>query len=241
MKKFKILFMWLGVFVCLSLLNVTYITNHKQKELAISYVSGYTIFIDPGHGGKDNGASFEDVLEDEINLNIAKKVYELLLDLEAKVLISRVSDYDLSDLYATNHKVQDLNKRIKYMKENNADLFVSIHLNSYSNSNVSGAQVFYKNDLQESEDFAKVMQKNLNQLNKKDKVAKKGDYYLLNNSSSINGIIVECGFLSNSEERNKLTQDSYQNDIANHIKDGIVEYLELKNSFQLSNSSNNFQ
>ena len=205
------------------------IVHQQKKDLSISAVSGYTIFVDPGHGGKDNGASFNDVLEDEINLSIATKVYELLLDLGARTLISRVDDYDLSDVYAKNHKIQDLNKRIKYMQENQADLFVSIHLNSFSNENVSGAQVFYKKQVTASEEFAILMQQTLNTINKKEKKPKVGDYYLLNYSGDINGIMVECGFLSNTEERNKLITEEYQNQIANLIKEGIVAYLETKN------------
>jgi len=115
------------------------------------------------------------------------------------------------------------------MHENKVDLFVSIHLNSYPNEAVSGAQVFFKNHLKESEEFAISMQNVLNQLNKKDKKPKMGDYYILNNSKKINGIIVECGFLSNTQERNKLTTETYQNKIANLIQQGMIEYLSTKN------------
>ena len=109
MKK-NTFFLFLTIlFACFSLVNTTLIVHQQKKDLSISAVSGYTIFVDPGHGGKDNGASFNDVLEDEINLSIATKVYELLLDLGARTLISRVDDYDLSDVYAKNHKIQDLN------------------------------------------------------------------------------------------------------------------------------------
>ena len=154
MKKSNFFLFLTLIFSCFSIFNTTIIIKNKRKDQMISAVSGYTIFIDPGHGGKDNGASFNDVLEDEINLSIATKVYEMLIDLGARTLISRVDDYDLSDVYAKNHKIQDLKKRIAYMKENQADLFVSIHLNSFSNSDVSGAQVFYKKNVPSSEEFA---------------------------------------------------------------------------------------
>ena len=229
MKRNHFFILLIGLFLCLCAGNMVYIKTLKVKEQTISAIAGYTIFIDPGHGGKDNGTSFNDVLEDEINLNIATKLFESLIDLGAKALIARTGDYDLSDVYAKNHKVQDLNKRIQYMHENKVDLFVSIHLNSYPNEAVSGAQVFFKNHLKESEEFAISMQNDLNQLNKKDKKPKMGDYYILNNSKKINGIIVECGFLSNTQERNKLTTETYQNKIANLIQQGMIEYLSTKN------------
>ena len=229
MKKSKFFLFLTLIFSCFSIFNTTIIIKNKRKDQMISAVSGYTIFIDPGHGGKDNGASFNDVLEDEINLSIATKVYEMLIDLGARTLISRVDDYDLGDAYAKNHKIQDLKKRIAYMKENQADLFVSIHLNSFSNSDVSGAQVFYKKNVPSSEEFALVMQQTFNSINKKEKKPKVGDYYLLNNSGDLNGVMVECGFLSNTEERNQLITDAYQEKIASLIKDGILAYLEAKN------------
>ena len=115
------------------------------------------------------------------------------------------------------------------MKQNTAHLFVSIHLNSFSNSDVSGAQVFYKKNVPSSEEFALVMQQTFNSINKKEKKPKVGDYYLLNNSGDLNGVMVECGFLSNTEERNQLITDAYQEKIASLIKDGILAYLEAKN------------
>lgn len=227
MKKYTLFFIPV-FFFCLSVMNLTLITAENKKAQIISAVSGYTIFIDPGHGGKDNGTSYNTVVEDEINLSIANKIYERLLEDQARVLISRVADYDLSDVYAKNHKIQDLNKRIEYMKNCHADVFVSIHLNAYRDENVSGAQVFYKSNLEESKKFASIMQKNLNQLNEKEKKPKTGDYYLFKNTGKINGIIIECGFLSNSLERKKLTSEKYQKKVAECIHEGIISYFETK-------------
>ena len=53
---------------------------------------------------------------------------------------------------------------------------------------------------------------------------KKGDYYILNNSS-VPGVLVECGFLSNNEERKKLTSDLYQRKVAKHLKKGVIDYF----------------
>lgn len=228
MKKNR--FAYCVLVLCLLLMiNFSFILGYgykKEKSIAATNViREFTIYIDPGHGGKDNGTSFNDIVEDEINLKIALKIYEDLLTQGYIVLISRTDDYDLSDMYAKNHKIQDLNKRIQYIKENKVDIFVSIHLNSYGSETVSGAQVFYKKNIESSKNFAILMQEELNKYNKKDKKPKIGDYYLFNNTGDINGILVECGFLSNSEERSKLVTDKYQSQLAKSISGCLVSYL----------------
>lgn len=205
-------------------------TLKKESVKVANILNNYTIFIDPGHGGKDNGTCYNEIAEDEINLNIASMIYESLINDGAYAFITRTGDYDLSDMYATNHKIMDLNKRISYILDNEADLYVSIHLNAYSDCDVSGAQVFYRKDLENSKNFATIMQEKLNKINKKDKKPKTGDYYLLNNTEDITGIIVECGFLSNPEERKQLTTIKYQKELSEIICDGIIEYLASLNS-----------
>lgn len=219
---------WIILLVVLMLfLPLTMLGKKEHLQYANHLLNQYTIFIDPGHGGKDNGASFNQIAEDEINLDIASLIYEQLLNYGAYAFLTRTGDYDLSDMYAKNHKLMDLNKRIRYITENKTDLFISIHLNSFSDCNVSGAQVFYKKNLDKSYDLAQVMQEKLNQLNKRDKKAKVGDFYLLNYTGEINGIMIECGFLSNPEERKQLVSASYQKRLSQLICEGILQYLSM--------------
>ena len=188
-------------------------------------IFGKTIYVDAGHGGKDNGTSFDGVLEDEINLKITGFVIQYLIDLGGYVLTTRTGDYDLSQIYDKNKKRNDLINRVKKINESKADLFVSIHLNSYPSSSVKGAQVFSQNN-QKSKELAKSIQDKLNLLIDKDKKVKNGDYYILNKTSRV-GVLIECGFLSNQEERELLMLESYQQKIARRIVEGIVDYFKI--------------
>ena len=203
-----------------------FLTSCHYLHVQTSNFSSYIIFIDPGHGGKDNGTSYNDIFEDELNLKLSTILYEKLLNDNIISYISRVSDYDLSSQYAKNHKIEDLNKRIEYIESLNTTLFVSLHLNYYPNSNVNGLQVFYQKHNLESEKLAEIIQNKLNIENKKDKKHKVGDYYLLNNCKK-NGVLIEYGFLSSEYDRNKILKDSYLNYLANMIKESIYEYLNL--------------
>lgn len=222
MIKNKNIFIILMVLcLCITIMfSIIIVKATTYKESLI----GQTIYVDAGHGGKDNGASFEGVLEDEINLKIAGYVIENLMDLGAYVLTSRTSDYDLSNIYDKNKKKNDLINRVRQINDSKVDIFVSIHLNSYSSSNVSGAQVFYQKT-DSSKLLAQTLQENLNTLNtSKDRKIKFGDYYILN-KSHITGVIVECGFLSNAADRTNLTKPSYQQKVAGKITKGIIQYF----------------
>ena len=210
----------------LLIIIVLFLTGCNYYNIQVSNFSSYIIFIDPGHEGKDNGTSYNDIFEDELNLKLSTILYEKLLNDNIISYISRVSDYDLSSQYAKNHKIEDLNKRIKYIESLNTTLFVSLHLNYYPNSNVNGLQVFYQKHNLESEKLAEIIQNKLNVENLKDKKHKIGDYYLLNNCKK-NGVLIEYGFLSSEYDRNKILKDSYLNYLANLIKESIYEYLNL--------------
>lgn len=198
--------------------------NYQMVSKSSGPLFGKVIFIDAGHGGKDDGAHYNNVLEDEVNLQISKLLYEELFNDGAIVLTSRVGDYDLADLYANNRKMSDLKKRATMINEGNVDLFVSVHLNAFHNSNVSGAQVFYRRNDKNSFDLSASLQEQLNELNKKNKVSKNGDYFLLE-STTAPGVIVECGFLSNLEESKKLKEVAYQKKVVSLIKKGIEIYF----------------
>ena len=213
--------------ICLFILiNVAFVTivakiNNYNKEQ--SNLIGKIIYIDPGHGGKDNGASVENVLEDNINLKISGYLMELLIDSNSQVLITRTGDYDLASLYQKNRKREDLKNRVGYINNSKPNIFISIHLNTYSSSNVKGGQAFYqKND--NSKLLATYIQNEFNELSSLNKKVKFGDYYILNNTKPV-GVLLECGFLSNKEERLNLNEESYQRKIANKVYKGIIKYF----------------
>ena len=98
----------------------------SYKEKVVNNIFNSVIFIDPGHGGKDNGTSFEDVLEDEINLKISHMLYEMILNEGGICYLTRVSDYDLSDMYSKNHKLDDLKRRVEIINSFNTTFVIPI-------------------------------------------------------------------------------------------------------------------
>lgn len=215
-----------AIILIVSICLITVFTTIKvvaYKSLQ-TCLNGRIVYIDAGHGGKDNGASVDGVMEDAINMEISKYLYEELIKTGAYVLVSRTSDYDLASMYQKNRKREDLNNRVKYINKSKPDVFISIHLNTYPSSDVVGAQVFHQGN-NKSELLAQSIQENLNSLTTKERKIKNGDYFILNNTTPV-GVIVECGFLSNSAEREKLNDSEYQQKIAINIKQGIVDYFE---------------
>ena len=202
------------------IISITIIQKVKGTNLELI---GKVIYIDPGHGGMDPGCVYKDIYEKNINLSISLKLKEKLEQSGAIVYLTRDSNVDLS-INTFNHKKSDLNNRIKAINKSKADVFVSIHLNSYSSSTWYGVQLFYNDKNRLNERFAKIMQENIKELNGDRKYKKNNDLYLLKNIQ-IPGILVEVGFLSNANERYMLQTDKYQNKVANALHNGIVEYL----------------
>lgn len=141
----------------------------------------------------------------------------------ANVILTRDGDYDLSSPKANYRKKSDFDNRIKLINESNADLYLSIHLNYLSDSNYYGPQVFY---LKENKLLAENIQKNLNEFTKTDREIKEipKDTYMYNKLKT-NGVLIECGFLSNKKERELLKEKDYQINIAKIITKGIIEYF----------------
>lgn len=186
------------------------------------------IVIDAGHGGDDPGKiGINGALEKDINLRIAKKVAGYLEMEGIQVVMTRTDGEGLYDSEAQNKKVQDMKRRIVLIEETAPIITVSIHQNSYPEEYVKGAQVFYYKDSADSCAAAEIMQKSLiKRLDPENKREAKANasYYLLKKTSSP-VIIVECGFLSNSEEAEKLNDDTYQEKVAWAVYMGIMQYI----------------
>ena len=188
----------------------------------------YTIVIDAGHGGRDDGCSGTlDTKESVLNLAIAKKLKTYMEDIGFKVVMTRSDSNGLYDANASNYKQSDMEKRVDIIKKANADMVISIHQNSFADSSQCGSQCFYQENDERSKAFAESMQ---DQLNKHLPNARgeclAGDYYLLKESPA-SAIIVECGYLTNLEEEKKLTTDEYQSKVAYTILCGVIQYFEL--------------
>ena len=187
---------------------------------------GKVYVIDAGHGGKDPGTSYKDIYEKDINLNIAKYLEKELIQRGASVIMTREGDYDLSSPKANRRKKSDFDNRIKIINESNADLYFSIHINYLRDSKYKGIQVFYLHD----KDLAVKMQDSLNAILGSDREAKKmaNEYYMYE-KLKLSGVLIECGFLSNPEEREKLITNEYQKTIAKAIADSRIRNIERDN------------
>lgn len=186
------------------------------------------VAVDPGHGGFDPGKiGVNKAIEKDINLSIALKLKVLLEEEGIIVIMTREEDVGLYKETDSNKKVSDMRKRCEIIEESNCDLAISIHQNSFSSSSVSGPQVFYFESSVEGEKLASIIQKQLIEdlIPKKERVEKaNSNYYMLKNLK-VPSVIIECGFLSNSEEAMLLLEEKYQEKIAFAIKSGILEYF----------------
>lgn len=186
------------------------------------------VVIDAGHGGTDPGkVGINGVNEKEINLQIAGYVRQYLEANDIEVVMTRETDEGLNDADASNKKVQDMKRRIELIDRTAPAITVSIHQNSYPEEYVHGAQVFYYTGSGEGRELAEYIQEELvtraDPENKRQ--VKANDSYYLLKKTGIPIVIVECGFLSNSAEAEKLCTEAYQKRVAWAIHMGILRYL----------------
>ena len=213
------------------LLGRVYVDRAEQEHTA--YTMGNSrdvpvVVIDVGHGGKDPGkVGVNDVLEKDINLAIAKRLKSLLMQNDVMVVMTREEDKDLASENASNRKNEDLRARVKLLEEVQPVLMISIHQNSYPESDVDGAQVFYYSGSSEGKRLGNIVQESLKYEIKdgNHRIAKANkDYYLLKRAVCP-AIIVECGFLSNPKEAELLNTEEYQEKLAFAISLGVMEYI----------------
>lgn len=185
------------------------------------------ILIDPGHGGIDGGAKSENgTIEKDINLSISKRLKKALKKDGYKVYLTRSRDKELSD-----RKVDDLDARCKMKKDTKCDIFISIHQNKFGSKRCYGAQVWYASN-DKSAKAAKCIQESLKETidDGNNRLAKeaKTQYRILRDGYKGASLIVECGFLSNYEEEQKLKSKEHQEKIVEGIKLGINRYFKEK-------------
>lgn len=189
--------------------------------------NSYKVLIDPGHGGYDGGTKSKNgTLEKDINLQISLKLKDILKNKGYNVSMTREDDIALA-----NKKIEDLNLRCKMKKENDCDIFISIHQNAFKTGNTKGLQVWYSNN-EKSKNLAESIQLSVKEQlqNNNNRVAKnaKNDYKILRDGYDGGSIIVECGFLSNYEDEQNLKNDEYQNKLVEAITIGIEKYFSEK-------------
>lgn len=188
----------------------------------------FTVVLDAGHGGMDPGkVGINKVLEKDINLAITLQLKKFLESSDVEVVLTREDDNGLYQENAKNKKVQDMKARLALLNRESPDLAVSIHQNSYPQENVKGAQVFYYKESGVGKSAAEIMQQQLvkSMDPQNHRQAKANDTYYLLKKTECPLVIVECGFLSNYSEAEKLADAAYQEKMAWNMHLAIMQYL----------------
>ena len=188
-----------------------------------------TVVIDPGHGGRDGGAVGDDgTLEKELNLAVALKLKSILESADIHVIMTRETDIELASPDSPHKKADDLKARLELAQNQKNALFVSIHMNKFPIEKYRGLQVYYSENHTESLTLAQTIQnaaQNALQNTAERKVKPAGDSIYLMSHLEIPSVLVECGFLSNPEECEKLCEKEYQKELSFSIVCGIIDYI----------------
>jgi len=203
----------------------------SQETALPGRLRGLTIAVDAGHGGYDGGAvgRVSGVPEKGLNLDVAQRVERLLRAQGADVVMTRTGDYALCDEDPPiRKKLQDMQRRAEIIRLNDADMVLSIHMNEYAGRSESGPQVFYREGCPAGRLLAGAIQEAMIAGLKpaKERPALGGDYYIL--TLGVPSVLVECGFLSNREEEQKLMQEAYRKQIAQAIAQGVLDWQMLE-------------
>ncbi len=224
------------IFIFVIIFGVIALTAEKAvRTNAVAVSKKPVIIIDAGHGGEDGGTQSADgVLEKDINLSISLKLEKILKRYGFTTVMIRDSDkmiYDESASTVRNKKTSDLHNRMAVMKKHPDCIFLSIHQNHFSESKYSGAQVFYCKSQEGSAELAESIQKSIVSSLQKENTRQikqcTSSVYLIYNAVTT-AVMVECGFLSNKDEAQKLSENTYQYEMALAISKGLVNYLQQK-------------
>ncbi len=214
------------------MLYLTFMANSSATEVSTKPITQKTIIVDAGHGGEDGGAiGLDGTVEKNINLDIALKLEKLLKFYGFNVIMTRTQDVMTCDDGLDSlrkRKVSDIHNRFDLIQKNPDAIFISVHQNKFEDSSQHGTQVFYSANNEESKLLAEAIQASIvsSLQPKNDRVVKKSGsgIYLLYHAE-IPAVLVECGFISNSDELKKLKDDSYRMKLAILIADGLIKYL----------------
>lgn len=243
-----LLFCAVGVFFCLSGKGVFGKRSNIPKHLflqssenadadATEEKNKITVVIDAGHGGEDGGTVGKNgVFEKDINLRVSKLLEKMLLSAGFRTVMTRSEDvllYDRNTDYKGHKKQQDLATRLKTAKSIPDSIFVSIHMNAFAEQKYSGLQVYYSKNNQRSRELATLIQNNtaefLQKYNTRKPKAAGSNIYLLDRTDNP-AVLVECGFLSNDAECERLCDPVYQKQLAFTIFKAICESVNAESA-----------
>ncbi|WP_353893334.1 N-acetylmuramoyl-L-alanine amidase [Proteinivorax hydrogeniformans] len=177
-------------------------------------LEGKTIVLDPGHGGSNTGAVGNGLLEKEVVLEISLIAEKKLKDQGANVLLTRRQDRRVS-----------LSERVRVANDNNADIFVSVHVNGFTDPTARGTETYwYTRGSSSSRRLAQIMQRRmLSALNRRDRGVKQANFYVLR-ETDMPAVLLEPLFITNPEEAELIQRKETKEKIAEVILNGIIEF-----------------
>ena len=221
-----------GILILIAAIVSGQLFKNEINIIAAASKGDRIIIVDAGHGGEDCGAiGVNGKLEKELNLEISTMLGEALSNAGFTVVYTRTEDkmlYSEDENIKGMRKISDLKNRVKVAETYLEALFISIHMNSYHESKYSGFQAYYLSANKAGEDLAEAIQTSVRdkiQPNNSRKTKGSDKIYVLTNSP-VTSVLLECGFITNSEECEKLCQKEYQKQLSFAIVCGIIEYIE---------------
>jgi len=233
LKKSIIYQIIIGLLAVLPVLTLFYFGKKEEKSIRVSsFYSGFTVVIDPGHGGEDSGAiGIDDVFEKDVNLKISRRLEMLFNLFGINTEVTRNEDVALctdEKLTLRQRKNEDLKRRVNKITNISDAILISIHQNSFpEDKRCHGAQVFFSTNNVESDELAKhiqtVLTEKIDTTNKRVEKECPSSVFLMKNVNCP-AVLVECGFLSNETDVAMLVDDSYQKKLAADIFSGFLKY-----------------
>ena len=225
--SFIILIAFIIAYVLLVVITFCDLSDYSQSNS--THIDKPTIIIDAGHGGEDGGAVANNIVEKDINLSISLILADIFKSNGYNVITTRDKDIMINTYGETlrERKVSDMKNRLALYNKNPNNIVISIHQNLFTDSQYNGTQIFYSTNDTNSLKLAECVKKSVNTFlqpdnNRETKPATK-DIFLLNNTTST-AIIVECGFISNVSEAEKLKTYEYQKQLSFCIFTGFMEF-----------------
>lgn len=193
--------------------------SQKVASQVSGSLGGLKIVVDAGHGGVDPGAIGNGLIEEDVVLDVAKRVKPKLESLGAIVVMTRESD-----VYPS------LAQRVDLANSQNANAFISVHANSSTSSSANGTETYW-NSLyfgEESKALASSIQQQLvNNMGTYNRGVKEGPFYVIKNTT-MPSVLVELAFISNSSDAKKLGDPAYRERAAEAIYQGVVNYYKVR-------------
>lgn len=211
--------------VILVMSGVAWQLNKQDEKIWSWSIGNHVVLIDAGHGGVDPGAVGKNSLEKDVTLDVSKRLKLLIQQAGGNPVMVREEDVDLGTAEGLlKRKREDLAQRIQLATDSQADVYLSIHVNSSPKTSLTGPQVFYHSESPEGKQLAEAIQAELNKIAGTKRIAKGNQELFILKKANQAAVTVELGFLSNLEEEQKLNEPEYQQQLAVAVYQGLSNY-----------------